>query len=42
MKQEKKVENTILQEYSIKDLPEHDNPMDGDPLAKKLQEITLF
>ncbi len=42
MKQDKKVENTILQEYSIKDLPEHDNPMDGDPLAKKLQEITLF
>ena len=42
MKQEKKVENTILQEYSIKDLPEHDNPMDGDPLAKKLEEITLF
>ena len=42
MKQEKKVENTILQEYSIKDLPEHDQPMDGDPLAKKLEEITLF
>ena len=42
MKQEKKVENTILQEYSIKDLPEHDHPMDGDPLAKKLEEITLF
>ena len=42
MKQEKKVENTILQEYSIKDLPEHDHPMDGDSLAKKLEEITLF
>ena len=37
-----KVENTILQEYSIKDLPEHDHPLDGDPLAKKLEEITLF
>ncbi len=42
MKQDKKVENTILQEYSIKDLPEHDHPLDGDPLAKKLEEITLF
>jgi len=42
MKQDKKVENTHLKEYSIKDLPEHDNPMDGDPLIKKLEEICLF
>lgn len=42
MKHEKKVENRILQEYSIKDLPEHHHPMDGDPLAKKLEEISLF
>tara|TARA_Y100000741_G_scaffold363938_1_gene353427 strand:- start:1658 stop:2260 length:603 start_codon:yes stop_codon:yes gene_type:complete len=42
MKQDKKVENTAMKEYSIKDLPEHDHPIDGDPLAKKLEEITLF
>lgn len=29
-------------EYMIKDLPEHENPMDGDPLSKKLDEICLF
>ena len=42
MKHEKKEDNTILQEYSIKDLPEHNLPIDGDPLVKKLQEISLF
>jgi len=42
IKQGEKIENTILQEYSIKDLPEHEYPMDGDPLAKKLEELTLF
>ena len=42
MKVEKKEDNTILQEYSIKDLPEHNLPIDGDPLVKKLQEISLF
>ena len=42
MKQEKKVEDTHLKEYSIKDLPEHDCPINGDPLAKKLEEISLF
>lgn len=31
-----------LDEYIIRDLPEHDSPMDGDPLAKKLDEICLF
>mgnify|MGYP001193857758 CR=1 FL=1 len=41
MKREKE-DTTILQEYSIKDLPEHDLPIDGDPLVKKLQEISLF
>jgi hypothetical protein len=29
-------------EYTIKDLPEHENPIDGDPLSKKLDEICLF
>ena len=29
-------------EYIIKDLPEHDSPIDGDPLSKKLEEICLF
>lgn len=42
MKHEKKDDNTILQEYSIKDLPEHNHPIDGDPLSKKLEEISLF
>lgn len=42
MKRNKKVEDTHLKEYSIKDLPEHEYPTDGDPLAKKLEELTLF
>ena len=42
MKHEKNVDNKILQEYSIKDLPEHNQPIDGDPLSKKLEEISLF
>ena len=29
-------------EYIIKDLPEHENPIDGDSLSKKLDEICLF
>ena len=29
-------------EYMIKDLPDHKNPIDGDPLSKKLDEICLF
>lgn len=29
-------------EYIIKDLPEHETPIDGDPLSKKLDEICLF
>tara|TARA_B100000287_G_C20656142_1_gene788598 strand:+ start:1879 stop:2481 length:603 start_codon:yes stop_codon:yes gene_type:complete len=29
-------------EYMIKDLPDHENPIDGDPLSKKLEEICLF
>jgi hypothetical protein len=29
-------------EYMIKDLPDHENPIDGDPLSKKLDEICLF
>jgi hypothetical protein len=31
-----------LEEYSIKDLPDHGLPTDGDPLVKKLDEICLF
>ena len=31
-----------LEEYSIKDLPDHELPIDGDPLVKKLDEICLF
>lgn len=31
-----------LEEYSIKDLPDHGLPIDGDPLVKKLDEICLF
>lgn len=31
-----------LEEYSIKDLSEHELPIDGDPLVKKLDEICLF
>lgn len=31
-----------LEEYSIKDLPDHELPTDGDPLVKKLDEICLF
>ena len=31
-----------LEEYAIKDLPDHDLPIDGDPLVKKLDEICLF
>lgn len=29
-------------EYMIKDLPDHENPIDWDPLSKKLDEICLF
>jgi hypothetical protein len=29
-------------EYVIKDLPDHETPIDGDPLSKKLDEICLF
>lgn len=29
-------------EYMIKDLPDHENPIDGDKLSKKLDEICLF
>tara|TARA_R110002072_G_scaffold135229_1_gene276414 strand:- start:6919 stop:7524 length:606 start_codon:yes stop_codon:yes gene_type:complete len=29
-------------EYMIKDLSDHENPIDGDPLSKKLDEICLF
>jgi len=29
-------------EYMIKDLPDHANPIDGDSLSKKLDEICLF
>lgn len=29
-------------EYVIKDLPDHETPVDGDPLSKKLDEICLF
>lgn len=29
-------------EYMIKDLPDHENPIDVDPLSKKLDEICLF
>mgnify|MGYP005690336479 CR=1 FL=1 len=29
-------------EYMIKDLPDHEIPIDGDPLSKKLEEICLF
>lgn len=29
-------------EYMIKELPEHENPIEGDPLSKKLDEICLF
>lgn len=29
-------------EYMIKDLPDHENPIDGDPLSKKIDEICLF
>tara|TARA_B100000212_G_scaffold342009_1_gene327121 strand:- start:2946 stop:3554 length:609 start_codon:yes stop_codon:yes gene_type:complete len=31
-----------MKEYIIKDLPEHSNPLDGDPLFKKIDEICLF
>ena len=31
-----------LEEYSIKDSPDHELPIDGDPLIKKLDEICLF
>lgn len=31
-----------LEEYSIKDLPDHVLPTDGDPFVKKLDEICLF
>tara|TARA_Y100000992_G_scaffold235883_1_gene166720 strand:- start:1299 stop:1907 length:609 start_codon:yes stop_codon:yes gene_type:complete len=31
-----------LEEYAIKDLPDHDLPIYGDPLVKKLDEICLF
>jgi len=31
-----------LEEYSIKDLPDHELPTDGDPIVKKLDEICLF
>lgn len=31
-----------LEDYSIKDLPDHELPIDGDPLVKKLDEICLF
>lgn len=39
-----KVEEEVftLEEYAIKDLPDHDLPIDGDPLVKKLDEICLF
>lgn len=29
-------------EYAIKDLPDHETPIDGDPLSKKIDEICLF
>jgi len=29
-------------EYMIKDLPDHETPINGDELAKKLDEICLF
>lgn len=29
-------------EYMIKDMSDHENPIDGDPLSKKLDEICLF
>lgn len=29
-------------EYMIKDLPDHEHPIDGDPLSKKLDQICLF
>tara|TARA_Y100000389_G_C17392862_1_gene480886 strand:+ start:253 stop:858 length:606 start_codon:yes stop_codon:yes gene_type:complete len=29
-------------EYVIKDLPDHETPIDGDPLSKKIDEICLF
>ena len=32
----------VLTDYSILDLPEHAEPIDGDPLVKKLEEICLF
>jgi len=35
-------ESTKLEEYIIKDLPDHDMPSDGDPLAKKLVQLCLF
>jgi len=31
-----------LDEYMIKDLPDHETPLNGDPLAKKLDELCLF
>ena len=31
-----------FEEYIIKDLPEHEFPIDGDPLANKLEEICFF
>jgi len=35
-------ESSMIEEYIIKDLPDHDMPTEGDPLAKKLDELCLF
>mgnify|MGYP001217639166 FL=1 len=39
-----KVQEEVLKfdEYMIKDLPDHETPLNGDELAKKLDEICLF
>jgi hypothetical protein len=41
-KPKEKEEVFKFDEYMIKDLPDHETPIDGDPLSKKLDEICLF
>ena len=42
IKKPKKHRERVIEEYIIKDLPDHETPSDGDPLAKKLDELCLF
>ena len=42
IKKNKSDRHVFVDEYFIKDLKEHEEALDGDPLAKKLGEICLF